>query len=795
MSAQKQICLVLGLGLALAFMSGCSSPDLEVDSQSVKLRMTKHGIPHIKADTYEGGGYGLGYSFARHNLCMFAKHMLILRGERAKYFGAEGTYSDPFVAPRVPVNNLQSDFYHTYYYSDALVEEVKAATVPEVRQLNSGFIKGFNAYLGEDGPEACRAEPWLKPLSEADIYRRQHQMVLLGSSNPVLVGIVAAQPPEKKAAQRKPYPPSEQQLAAFAEAKLTRGGSNAAAFGGEITEGGHGLIFGNPHFPWFGAERLYAFHLTVGDDLDVSGSGLYGGPVPSIGNNASMGWSLTFSTDQRATFYRMPINPDNPMEYLVDGKARALKKTEVTVQVKTASGALEPRRHTFYATHHGPVVSAFGMTWNTDALFTIRDANRLNHRFQNQLFAMAKANTVRDVKASLDRIVGLPFSNVLAADSTGETLFTNTSVRANVPDELYAGCVAGDLGRAMLARGGLYVLDGSRSACDWKDDADAPQAGIPAGSDSPTLFRRDYTLHANDSHWVVNGDPESFLSGFPRVMGDEKTPRGERTRILIKIIEDRVAGRDGFAGNKMSADLMHKIFYQSRSFTAESMIEDLIADCEANPQIMLEDKTIDATKACAVLKAWDTTASLDSKGGHIFRQFSGKLPRVFQVSYLPQATVWKTPFDVDDPVNTPAGLAITDDIRSAFAKGIKELDDAGIALDAKLGDIQFGVDAGGKRIAFAGGPYNFHKVYPRAPLKEGYTGVTGGDTHVFLTTLTPDGPKTKMVLAYSQSTDPTSDAYLDQLALYGSGAWIDLPFTDAEIQAAPGYTLTTLSLP
>jgi len=795
MSIGKRFSFVTALVSTAMMLQGCSTEDQPDHAKAVQVRMTQHGIPHIKADTYEGGGYGLGYAFAGHNLCMFTKHMVILRGERAKYFGEKGVYYDPFVAPRLPVNNLQSDFYHKYLYTDALAAEVQAATAPEVQQMNEGFVAGFNKYLSEEGPEACRGEPWVQPISLPDIYRRQHQMALLGSSNLVLAGIVAAQPPVREAAHISDVNAVNFAQADLAEATLTRGGSNAIAFGGDYTENGGGLIFGNPHFPWTGAERVYAFHLTIADQLDVSGSSLYGSPLPSLGNNSDMGWSLTYSTDQRSTFYRMPINPENPMEYMVDGKPMPLQVTDVTVDVTTDDGALEQRSHRFYATHHGPVIAAYGMTWSEDALFTMRDANRQNHRFQNQLLAMGKAKTVRDVKTALDEVLGLPFSNVLAADSTGESMFTNTSVRANVPNALYERCVLGPLGRAMLAQGGIYVLDGSSSACDWQNSEGAPQQGIPAGSESPVLFRRDYALNANDSHWVANGDPATYLSGFPRAMGDENTARGERTRILIKLIEDRVAGKDGLPGTKMTADHMHKLFYQSRSYTAESMVADLVADCEANNSVDVDGTSVDLTEACAVLKAWDKTASLDSRGGHIFRQFSGKLPRVFQVSFLPQAAVWKTPFDAGDPVNTPAGLNMTDDLRVALAKGVADIQAAGMALDARLGDIQFDVDAKGNRIPLAGGPYNFHKLYPTTPLSAGYTRVGGGDSHIFLIELTEQGPKAKMVVAYSQSTEPTSGAYLDQLALYGNGQWIDLPFTDAEIESDPAYKLIELKLP
>src|SRR3546814_19776864 len=45
---------------------------------------------------------------------------------------------------------------------------------------------------------------------------------------------------------------------------------------------------------------------------------------------------------------------------------------------------------------------------------------------------------------------------------------------------------------------GLPVLDGSRSACEWGTDADAPAPGIFGPSNLPTLDRDDYVGNFND---------------------------------------------------------------------------------------------------------------------------------------------------------------------------------------------------------------------------------------------------------------------------------------------------------
>ena len=61
----------------------------------------------------------------------------------------------------------------------------------------------------------------------------------------------------------------------------------------------------------------------------------------------------------------------------------------------------------------------------------------------------------------------------------------------------------------------------------------------------PYLFRRDYVTNSNDSYWLSN--PHQPLEGFPRIIGDERTPRTLRTRIGLLLTQARVDGTDGLA--------------------------------------------------------------------------------------------------------------------------------------------------------------------------------------------------------------------------------------------------------
>ena len=77
--------------LALAALAACggSGDDDTAARYSAEIRRTTMGVPHIKADSWAGVGYGSGYAQAEDNLCTMADSFLTYRGERSKYIGGD----------------------------------------------------------------------------------------------------------------------------------------------------------------------------------------------------------------------------------------------------------------------------------------------------------------------------------------------------------------------------------------------------------------------------------------------------------------------------------------------------------------------------------------------------------------------------------------------------------------------------------------------------------------------------------------------------------------------------------
>ncbi|HCY05431.1 MAG TPA: penicillin amidase, partial [Gammaproteobacteria bacterium] len=66
---------------------------------------------------------------------------------------------------------------------------------------------------------------------------------------------------------------------------------------------------------------------------------------------------------------------------------------------------------------------------------------------------------------------------------------------------------------------------------------------------------------------------------------------------------------------------------------------------------------------------------------------------------------------------------------------------------------------------------------------KGYAGIFHGNSYIQAVGWEPSGAvKAQGMLTYSQSPEPDSPHYQDLTELYAAGQWIDLPFTEEEIE-------------
>ena len=729
---------------------------------SAQIRRTSFGVPHILAKDEQGLGYGIGYAYAQDNLCLLANEVVTVNGERSRYFGpGQRTFEQR--------ENLPSDLFFNWLNTPTAVFGFWQAQPAAMRARLEGYAKGYNRALAElkaqgQGAQCLQAE-WLRPITPLDLVKLTRRLLVEGGVGQFAEALAGATPPNVVAQLRPDLSVAQARQEQFAVER----GSNALAIGAERSFNGRGMLLANPHFPWAGGMRFYQMQLTLPGTLDVMGAALPGLPLINIGFNRHLAWTHTVDTSKHFTLYRLELDPKDPTRYLLDGKSLALTHQRLSVTVKGEDGQLKPVTRDVYSSVFGPIVQWPGrLDWNRQYAFSLRDANLDNTRVLQQWDALNRADSLKGLQASVQRLQGIPWVNTLAVDAKGQALYLNQSVVPYVDAALLTQCSDPAAGQEMI------VLDGSRSACNWKIDPRAAQAGIFPAQLQPSLSRSDFVQHSNDSAWMVN--PAKPLQGYSPLISREGQPLGPRSRFALQ----RLASLSE-KGKISQADLQQMVM-DNQVYLAELVMPDLLKWCAgqaADAQLSV---------LCASLKAWDQRANLNSGLGLVHFQ------RIMQ-ALQGRKDIWRVGFDAADPLHTPRGLAVdqadvANALREAALASIAEVTKAGFAEDARWGQIQQAADG----TPIHGGPaslgvYNAIQSVPVAPDKRL---VVSGTSYLQLVTFDDQGPHAQGMLAFSESSEAGSAHAGDQTRAFSAKQWQVIPFTEAQIKADPQYRLQVI---
>jgi acyl-homoserine-lactone acylase len=817
MKTQLQLLLlVLSVGLM-----GCSDSDSDRDtspddtiteppveefSYDATLTRTEYGVPHIVAEDWGSLGYGHGYVFAEDNYCMLMEEIIRASGQSLEFFGeAGGSESTDFVFSLVNNN------------SDGQLEERYLSQQPQyILDLVAGYAAGYNRYLRETGvdnlPETdpdCRGADWVREINAVDLWKYFRRIQLQGSTDQGIVraAILDAKGPGQAGASAMPAPVSAADLQrAFANADK---GSNAIALGRDATQTGSGMLLGNPHQPWFGVGSWYQVHLTIPGEYDAMGAALKGFPKIAIGFNKDMAWTHTVSFASRFTLFELKLNPDDPLQYQVDGEFKDIVPEEVTIKVAMPDGSFEERTHTFYHWEYGLIVSlastAGGIApefaslfdgWPTPqgTVYALRDANLENLRGIEMWVNVGKSSTVGEFADAL-KVIGNPLFHSLAADRNGDAFYGEISAIPNVTEKKMEECIVGiNAVVRSLTNNAILALDGTRSDCQWGADADAPQdSGLFGFASLPSFFTTEYAANSNDSYWLSN--PEQPLEGFPTTMGfigHEGQQQNLRTQITHEMVGQRLEGTDGFdASPGFTLSSLQQLMYANRVFAADLTLDDVLTVCTetAWPEIFPPPG---GKRACDVLSQWDRLANIDSRGTQVFTEFWKAISAggaAFENAVTDQS-LWFEDFDPTRALETPKGFNLSlevnrERILSALTTAANALDAANVAFDAPWGEVQVlprnGIDV---PIHGGDGGMGVFGAISSGLSDGGYRTIGGGNSYIQTVTWDEsDCPIADAIITTSQSINPESPYYSDQSELYSRKEWVRMPFCDDAIEA------------
>ena len=753
-----------------ALCAGCATPTpegLDPRLPAVTIQRTAHGVPHISAPDLETLAYGVAYAYAQDNVCLLAQHLVTVRGQRSRAFGSAAM--GLLGVRQLP--NPQIDLFIAAHMDDTALEAAAKTRSADAQALGRGYVAGYNRFLADTGvarlPAECRGQPWVLPMTAAE-YRRIAEVANMQAGIGALAdAMLAAQPPQATAAALdEPAIQAAGLEAAAREFGLLEPalGSNAWAFGKASTANGRGLLMGNPHFPWVGNNRFWMMHLTVPGQLDVMGASTLGGAIVHIGFNKNVAWSHTVSTGKRFTLHELALAPNDPTSYLIDGQPEKMRSRTVTVELRGIDGATTTRTQTVWNTRWGPVVvqPRLGLNWTATRAYALQDANTGNTRGDDAWLALNRAGSVDGLRAGMATL-GLPWVNTIAADRQGNAMYADGSVVPDVDADLLARCAPSAQAAALAtSAAGIFVLDGSRSACDWKRDSASPAPGRIPLARLPVVVRQDWVVNSNDSYLWTH--PAQRFEALSPLIGDNVMRRARTRASLLEVPELLSRG-------PATAAAVQQQLFSNRNTMAGAVLPDLTAACDAGAP------SPEARDGCDALRGWDRRNNADSRGAVLFREFWRTAQNV--------PSVWRVPFDRGQPTATPNGLKLGDAVVApkvweALSQAVARLRAAGVALDAPLGSVQRPLITD-EAIALHGGEdfegvlnYLGNRFSPGLN-KDGLR-IDYGTSYVQTVTFDDRGPVAQAILTYGQSTDPSSPHATDQLRLYSSKTWPSLPF-------------------
>jgi len=761
-----------------------------------ELIRTTHGVVHIRAEDYPSLGFGEGYAAAEDHLCNIAWAILEARGELARHFG-----------PGPGNRYLLADLATAALDVDSEAAALLAVQREETRHWIAAYAAGYNHFLEEHNGAApgswCAGADWVGPISSTDLAAR---MVRLSLSLPRLAAaMAAAAPPQAELALATPNEPlvSETVLAAQLEQFLTVPmGSNAWAFGRAGSSNGRGLLFGNPHYPWYGPNRFWEKHLEIPGRLNIYGANLVGAPGVAIGFNRHVAWSHTVSASQRMVFYRLELVPGEPTRYRHGDQERELLAREVSVQVADDSGGLQEHAQTVWFSHHGPIVSLPDMPWSDRHAWAVRDANVGNYWSTEQWRDMAEADGMDALIEAHRRWNAMPWVNTIAASHDGRAVYIDGSSVGHLSDEalmLWQQQLTEDAMSAGAWRErGWIILDGSDPRFDWVEtEGQLIRAAVPFES-RPFLEREDYVFNANDSYWLSHG--RYPMNGYSPLYGPTETARSLRTRMNALLLEGRTEPRFSDAEGRFSMAAVQAALMANHSLAADLLLPSLIAACFNQPMLALDDgATVDVAAACDVLSGFDGRFTLDQPGAVLFREW---LSRYDFRATLTNGELFAEGFSSASPLDSPAGLGDPALALRRLAEAAAVLQAADLPLDARLAETQFAW-RGDRPIPVPGG--NSHEGvanlmvagrpdWPTAAISptriadsrqltdHGYP-IIHGTSFVMVVGWDDNGPVAEALLAYGQSGDPAQEAFTDQTEWFREGRWRTVRYTPEAIAA------------
>ncbi|MEZ4669225.1 MAG: acylase [Anaerolineae bacterium] len=522
-------------------------------------------------------------------------------------------------------------------------------------------------------------------------------------------------------------------------------GSNGWAIGPSRSANGHAMLVANPHQPWSDL-GLWIEAQLVSPDINVYGAALVGNPVLGIAFNQYLGWTHTVNTHDGWDLYQ--LTPGTNGGYMFDGEEKPFDVHDITIKVKQADGTLRDVPLTVKASVHGPIIAE-----RDGVPLALRVVGDRTFEAAQEWWEMGKARNLAEFEAAL-RNIRIPMFTIMYADRDGNIMHVfneQVPVRSEGDWAFWNNTTPVDDSHPAL-------IPGDRSRYLWTTylcSDDLPKVLNPASG---------WLQNANEPPWTTTLPLALNPADYPAYMLPPPFlwPRPQTSMRLL--YEEQ---------NPISFERLIELKQSTFVEMTRWMLDDLIAAASQSDDELVK-------RAGDVLAKWDRHADADSVGTVLFAAWAAAYIRPKGLDAL------AVPFDIQDPLNTPHGLADPAGAVAALKQVAQQLEllrPLGGGIDVKYGDVF--------RIRYAGYDYpasgtddvlgTFRTLTFTQDNDLRFRPVAG-ESYIAVVEFS-DPPHAKVLLAYGNATQPDSPHFGDQIPLFAEKRLRDAWLTRAEVEA------------
>ena len=346
-----------------------------IDPKNIDIVRDKWGVPHIFANTDSEVAYGLAYAHAEDDFSTIQTSFMAGKAMLGRYKGKDGAAVD-YTVKLLRIKQLVDAHYE---------KDISA----HYKGVLEGYSAGINAYAKANKKEVLLSP--LFPITPKDMLCYSVlQLCVLSGADAALKSIFGGTVPTTELEKLKPV------------------GSNAYAFNSKKTADGQTYLNINAHQPLEGPVSWYEAHLSSKEGWNIIGALFPGAPSILLGCNQNLAWAHTVNYPDKLDVYQLEINPNNKLEYKLDGKWETLEETKEKLKVKVSGLRIGVGKKAWWSKYGPTVITERGtFALRLPALFDIRGLE--------QWFWMNKARNFAEFKKAL-KMEAIPGYNVMYAD-------------------------------------------------------------------------------------------------------------------------------------------------------------------------------------------------------------------------------------------------------------------------------------------------------------------------------------------------------------------------------------------